>query len=102
VVQYGVLVAAVGGVASVRNAFIAHGIHLVGATAGDVLPNQLGAVDAAYRGFASAIGFADAPARALSIAFLAHAVQLTCAAGCIVVAALVRQRVAEPSASTAK
>jgi hypothetical protein len=102
VVQYGVLVAAVGGAASVRNAFIAHGIHLVGATAGDVLPNQLGAVDAAYRGFAGVIGFADAPARALSIAFLAHVVQLSCAAACIVVASIIRHRAPVPSESTAK
>jgi hypothetical protein len=91
VVQYGVLVAAVGGVASVRNAFIAHGIHLVGSTLGDVLPNQLGVVDGAYRAFASTIGLGDAPARALSIAFLAHTVQLTCAAGCILVVALARR-----------
>jgi len=95
-----VLLAAVGGVASVRNAFIAHGIHLVGSTVGDVLPNQLGAVDGAYRAFAGAIGFAEAPARALSIAFLAHAVQLSCAAACIVVGALTRrvQGAAVPSA----
>jgi hypothetical protein len=98
--QYAVLLAAVGGVASVRNAFIAHGIHLVGSTVGDVLPNQLGAVDGAYRAFAGAIGFAEAPARALSIAFLAHAVQLSCAAACILVGALTRrtQGAAVPSA----
>jgi hypothetical protein len=99
VVQYGALVAAVGGIATVRNAFIAHGIHLVGSTAGDLLPNQLGAVDGAYRAFAGALGFADAPARALSIAFLAHAVQLTCAGTCILVAALGRRASASVSAS---
>lgn len=90
VVQYGVILAAVGGVASVRGAFVAHGIHLVGATVGDLLPNQLGAVDGAFRAFAKTIGFGDAPARALSIAFVAHATQLLCAGACIIVAAITR------------
>ena len=88
VVQYGVILAAVGGILTVRNAFIAHGIHLVGATLGDMLPNQLGVVDGAYRAFAAEVGFADAPARALSIAFVAHAAQLLCAATCVVVGAI--------------
>jgi hypothetical protein len=91
VFQYGVILAAVGGTASVHGAFVAHGIHLVGTTAGDLLPNQLGAVDGAYRAFASAIGFAGDPARALSIAFVAHLTQLLCAAGCIVVALIARR-----------
>lgn len=90
-VQYGVLLSAVGGTASVRGAFIAHGIHLVGATMGDAVPNQLGVVDGTYRAFAAALGFADAPARALSIAFVAHAVQLTVAGLCVVVAAVTRR-----------
>jgi hypothetical protein len=90
-VQYGVLLAAVGGTASVRGAFIAHGIHLVGATMGDAVPNQLGVVDGTYRAFAAALGFADAPARALSIAFVAHAVQMTLAGLCVIVAAVTRR-----------
>jgi hypothetical protein len=95
VVQYGVLVTAVGGASGARNAFIAHGIHLVGSTLGDVVPNQLGAVDGAYRAFAAALGFASEPARALSIAFLAHAVQLSAAAACVAIATVTgRGRVA--------
>ena len=90
-VQYGVLLSAVGGTASIGGAFIAHGIHLVGATLGDAVPNQLGVVDGTYRTFAPALGFSDAPARALSIAFLAHAAQLAVAGICVVVAALTRQ-----------
>jgi hypothetical protein len=90
-VQYGVLLSAVGGTASIGGAFIAHGIHLVGATLGDAVPNQLGVVDGTYRTFAPALGFGDAPARALSIAFLAHAAQLAMAGICVVVAALTRQ-----------
>ncbi len=98
VVQYGVILAAVGGVASVRGAFVAHGIHLVGATVGDLLPNQLGAVDGAFRAFAKTIGFGDAPARALSIAFVAHATQLLCAGACIVIAVMTRAASARASA----
>ena len=90
-VQYGVLLSAVGGTVSVRGAFIAHGIHLVGATIGDAVPNQLGVVDGTYRAFAAALGFADAPARALSIAFVAHAVQMTVAGLCVIVAAVTRR-----------
>lgn len=89
--QYGVLLTAVGGAPSVSGAFIAHGIHLVGATLGDAVPNQLGVVDGTYRTFATALGFGDAPARALSIAFLAHAAQLAMAGVCVVVAALTRR-----------
>jgi hypothetical protein len=89
--QYGVIVAAVGGARSVRNAFIAHGIHLVGATLGDLVPNQLGIVDGTYSAFAGALGLGDKAASAISIAFVAHAVQLTMAAAGVLVAALTRQ-----------
>jgi len=88
VVQYAVILRAVGGVVTVRSAFVAHGIHLVGATLGDMIPNQLGVLDGAYRAFAGDLGFHDDPARALSIAFIVHVAQLLCATACIVVAAL--------------
>jgi hypothetical protein len=91
VIQYGAILAAVGGRPTVHGTFVAHGIHLVGTTAGDLLPNQLGAVDGAYRAFASAVGFSGDPARALSIAFVAHATQVLCAAGGIVVALVTRR-----------
>ena len=90
VVQYGVILHAVGGVLTPRNAFIAHGIHLVGATLGDMLPNQLGVTDGAYRAFAGDLGFASEPARALSIAFVVRIAQLTLASTCVVVATLTR------------
>ena len=73
-----------------HGAFLAHGIHLVGATAGDMIPNQLGVVDGVYKTFAPVLGFASAPARALSIAFVAHITQLLCASLCVVVAALTK------------
>jgi uncharacterized membrane protein YbhN (UPF0104 family) len=85
VIQYGVILRAVGGTSSVRGMLVAHGIHLVGTTLGDVLPNGLGIVDGTYRTFAAAVGFGDSPAQALSIAFLAHMAQLIVATASIVV-----------------
>lgn len=100
VVQYAVILRAVGGVVTVRSAFVAHGIHLVGATIGDMIPNQLGVLDGAYRTFAADLGFGDDPARALSMAFVVHIAQLLCAGGCIVAAAITRQP--EPHAEEAQ
>jgi hypothetical protein len=93
VLQYAVILRAVGGVSTPRSAFVAHGIHLVGATLGDMIPNQLGVIDGAYRTFAADLGFRDDPARALSIAFVVHIAQLLCASACIVVATLTRRSV---------
>jgi hypothetical protein len=98
-VQYGVILHAVGGVVTIRNAFIAHGIHLVGATLGDLLPNQIGVVDGTYLAFAPALGLGPTPARALSIAFVAHIAQLVLAALCVAVVVLARR--AGPSAIAA-
>jgi hypothetical protein len=101
VVQYGVILHAVGGVVTVRNAFIAHGIHLVGASIGDLVPNQLGVVDGTYLAFAKALGFGDAPARALSIAFVAHIVQLMLAGVCVLVVTLTKNRAGRAEAAAA-
>jgi hypothetical protein len=100
-VQYGIILHAVGGVTSVPNAFIAHGVHLVGATLGDMLPNQLGVTDGAYRAFAGDLGFAADPARALSIAFVVRIAQLTLAATCVVVATLTRHAASRDGSSSA-
>jgi hypothetical protein len=100
-VQYGIILFAVGGMLNPRGAFIAHGIHLVGATLGDLLPNQLGVVDGTYRALAGDLGFADAPARALSIALVARIAQLTLAAACVVVAAATRSAASRAQASSA-
>jgi hypothetical protein len=99
VVQYAVILRAVGGIVTVRSAFVAHGIHLVGATLGDMIPNQLGVLDGAYRTFAADLGFGNDPARALSIAFVVHIAQLLCASGCIVAAAITAR--AEPAVEAA-
>lgn len=99
--QYGVILHAVGGVLTVRNAFITHGIHLVGATLGDMLPNQMGVTDGFFRAFADQLGFADEPARALSIAFVVRIAQLTLAATCVIVASLMRSAASRDGASPA-
>jgi hypothetical protein len=90
VCQYGIILHAVGGVLTLRNAFVAHGIHLVGATLGDLMPNQLGVTDGAYRAFAGDLGFAAEPARALSIAFVVRIAQLTLGGTCVLFASLTR------------
>jgi hypothetical protein len=84
VIQYGVILQAVGGQTSIGRAFVTHGIHLVAATVGDVLPNGLGIVDGTYRTFAAEVGFAGAPERALSIAFVAHLAQLIVATAAVI------------------
>ncbi|HEX3345477.1 MAG TPA: hypothetical protein VHS09_12925, partial [Polyangiaceae bacterium] len=100
-VQYGVILHAVGGVLTVRNAFVTHGIHLVGATLGDMLPNQLGVTDGFFRAFAGDLGFADEPARALSIAFVVRIAQLTLAATCVIVASMTRHAASRAEAGPA-
>jgi hypothetical protein len=91
VVQYAFILHAVGGTVTLDTAFVAHGIHLVGASLGDLMPNQLGVTDGMYRAFARVLGFADEPARALSIAFVVRIAQLSLTALCVLVAALTRQ-----------
>jgi hypothetical protein len=99
--QYAVILHAVGGAATPRTALIAHGIHLVGATLGDFMPNQLGVVDAAYRAFAADVGFAAEPARALSIAFLARIGQIICATAAVLFVAALRSASSRDSGSRA-
>jgi uncharacterized membrane protein YbhN (UPF0104 family) len=101
-VQYGVLLVAVGGTGSVRNAFVAHGIHLVGATIGDFVPSQLGVVDSLYRAFAPDLGFGDAPARALSIALVVRIGQLIFASICVLAAAVTRHEGHRGGAASAR
>jgi hypothetical protein len=94
--QYAIVLHAVGGAFSARGAVITHGIHLVGATLGDLVPNQLGVVDGIYRAFAGAMGFGDAPERALSIAFVVRAAQFTVAGACVLLAPLTRSAEPDP------
>jgi uncharacterized membrane protein YbhN (UPF0104 family) len=83
--QYGVVLLAIGGRATPATALTAQGIHLVGAAAGDLVPNQMGITEGAYRLFTQALGLDDA--RALSIALIVRIVQLTLTGTCFVIAA---------------
>jgi hypothetical protein len=76
--QYAVVLGAVGGAVTPRGALIVQGVHIVGATIGDAVPNQLGITDAAYRVFANALDLE--PARAVSIALAIRVAQLGLAA----------------------
>ena len=83
--QYGVVLHSIGGRATPATALTAQGIHLVGAAAGDLVPNQMGITEGAYRLFTQTLGLGDA--RALSIALVVRIVQLTLTAACFVIAA---------------
>ena len=74
-VQYGIILAAVGGRLTPVSALVAQGIHLVGAGLGDLVPNQVGITEGAYRLFAPALGLENAPARAIGIALVARLCQ---------------------------
>lgn len=76
--QYGLVLGAVGGVVTTRGTLVVQGVHIVGATVGDAVPNQLGITDGAYRVFADALGLE--PARAVSIALAIRVAQLGLAA----------------------
>ena len=81
--QYGVILVAVGGILTPTSALVTEGIHLVGAGLGDMVPNQVGITEGAYRVFASALGLEDAPARAISIALVARLCQSSLAAAAL-------------------
>jgi hypothetical protein len=86
--QYAALLAAIDASVSVRGTLVALGVHLVGAGFGDLVPNQVGVLEGAYRIFADAVGLAHDPARAISIALLARVSQLLIAATGIALLAL--------------
>lgn len=79
-VQYGVILLSIGGVLTVKSAFVAQGIHLVGSGLGDMVPNAVGITEAAYRFFAETLGLSEDPARAIAIALVARLTQYTVAA----------------------
>ena len=87
-VQYGILLLAVGGSLTFVSALVSQGIHLVGAGLGDMIPNQVGITEGAYRVFAPALGLAADPARAIGIALLARFCQFVLAAVGLAVGAL--------------
>lgn len=83
VVQIGMytgLLVAVGLRPGILATLLALGVHLVGAGLGDVVPNQVGVLEGAYRVFADALSLGDDPARAVSIALFARVSQIGVAA----------------------
>ena len=66
-----------------------------------MLPNRMGVTDGFFRAFAADLGFADEPARALSIAFVVRIAQLTLGGTCVVVASLTRHAAARDGAGSA-
>jgi hypothetical protein len=90
--QYGVVVLAVGGVATPATALTAQGIHLVGAAAGDAIPGQLGAIEGSYRVFAAPLGFEGDLTRALSIPLVVRIAQLGLAVTCLLVLVPLRRQ----------
>jgi hypothetical protein len=87
VVQIGMytgLLLAVGLRPSLLATLLALGVHLVGAGLGDVVPNQVGVLEGAYRVFAEALSLGDDPARAVSIALFARVSQIGVAAMCMI------------------
>ena len=87
-VQYGILLLAVGGSLTFLSALVSQGIHLVGAGLGDLIPNQVGITEGAYRVFAPALGLADDAASAIGIALLARFCQFVLAAVGLAIGAL--------------
>ncbi len=78
--MYAGLLVAVGLHPTILATLLALGVHLVGAGLGDVVPNQVGVLEGAYRVFADALSLGDDPARAISIALFARVSQIGVAA----------------------
>lgn len=78
--QYTLILIALGLEPNVPRVLLTNGIHIIGATAGEAIPNQLGTVESAYLYFASAIGLEGKQAQAISIALLVRIAQYLIAA----------------------
>ena len=74
VVQYGTLAVAVGIDTSAVEALVAQGLHLVSMAVGSLVPGRFGVSDGAFALSASAFG--TTTAKAMSIALLAHGLQV--------------------------
>ncbi len=74
VVQYGVLAVAVGIDVTVVGALVAQGLNLVALAVGALVPGQFGVSDGAFA--LSARAFGTTAAKAMSIALIAHAMQV--------------------------
>jgi hypothetical protein len=100
--QYGVILLAVGATPGIVSAFVAQGIHLVGAGMGDFVPNQVGITEGAYVLFAPALGLEGLAARAIGIALVARICQFSLAGLSLVVSSVWKAPAeAAPDASAA-
>jgi hypothetical protein len=88
--QHIVFIAAVGGGLSFVRGSFAQGVELVGATLGDAIPNQMGAVEGANTIFAHAMGLTTE--QALSIPLLFRLSQYTLATLALITTTLARRR----------
>jgi hypothetical protein len=88
IAQYTGLLVAVGLHPAIVATLLALGVHLVGAGLGDVVPNQVGVLEGAYRVFADALSLGDDPARAVSIALFARVSQIGVAGVCTTLLAI--------------
>jgi hypothetical protein len=86
--QYAGLLLAIGAHLTIGGTLLALGVHLVGAGLGDLVPNQVGVLEGAYRVFADALSLGDDPARAVSIALFARVSQVSIASMAMGVLAL--------------
>ena len=95
--QFGVFVAAIGGKVTISSASLAQGIHLIGASAGDMIPNQAATLEGAYAAFAGAMHLTMDRALALP---LVHRVELI-ALGvlCLVTSTMMKRASAQPTTS---
>jgi len=80
ILQYGVLLAAVGLPIVPESAILASGIQIVGATAGEAIPGQLGAIESAFVYFGSALGLPPHSSHAVTMPLLARVGQYGLAA----------------------
>lgn len=99
--QYAVILHAVGGALTLTSGLVTQGIHLVGAALGDMVPNQVGFNEGAYRLFAEALGLAHDPARAVSIALVARLAQFFLAGVCFAITATTRSELSAQRAEPA-
>ncbi len=99
-VEYGVILVAVGATLTGLGPFVAQAISLVAAGVGDMVPNQLGVSEGAYRLFATTLGLADAVAAAISIALVQRICQFSLAGASVLIGALWKPATApRPSSS---
>ncbi len=98
--QYGIILLAVGGALTLQSGLVAQSIHLVGAGLGDMVPNQAGITESAYRLFAADLGLENAVAEAISIALVHRVCQFALAGSALAIGAVWKPE-GEPEAALA-